>query len=195
MDGVHKRPTEFIEWDELIRLGHVGTCNKKWDDGLYVTGLVGGLQINFLVDTGSTATILSKTLFDSLDPQQELSLRRDDRTLVDVNNHEITIYGLVEVPVKFDSLQFSISCVVCDILNEGILGQDFLMKYVQRLDLKKMTLCTSKGDIQCWLGGEACMVCRVTVKETVTIQPETASIVPITVPQRAFIRVWSCRNT
>jgi hypothetical protein len=35
-------------------------------------------------------------------------------------------------------MQFSASFVVCDLLNDGILGQDFL-KYVQQIDLKKKT--------------------------------------------------------
>jgi hypothetical protein len=114
---------EFIKWEK-----------KAWD----VMGLVGGLQINFLIDTGSTATILSKTLFDSLDPQQQPSLQGSDQVLVDVNNHEITIYGHAEIPVRFRPMQFTASFDVCDLLNDGILGQDFL-KYVQQLNLKKKT--------------------------------------------------------
>jgi hypothetical protein len=50
----------------------------------------------------------------------------------------MTIYVHVEIPVRFQPMQFTASSVVCDLLNDGILGQDFL-KYVQQLNLKKKT--------------------------------------------------------
>lgn len=49
-------------------------------------------------------------------------LRDEERTLVDVNNREITIYGHAEVPVTFGSVKCSLPVVVCDVLNDGILG-------------------------------------------------------------------------
>uniref|UniRef100_A0A8W8M469 C2H2-type domain-containing protein n=1 Tax=Magallana gigas TaxID=29159 RepID=A0A8W8M469_MAGGI len=111
-------------------------------------------------------------------------LRDEERTLVDVNNREITIYGHVEIPVTFGSVKCSLPVVVCDVLNEGILGQDFLMKNVQKLDLQKMMLIIDQGNIQCWTGGEAVMVCSVAVKQTVIIPPETRSVIPITIPKK-----------
>lgn len=69
-------------------------------------------------------------------------------------------------------------------MNEGILGQDFLMKNVQKLDLQRMMPNTDQGNIQSWTGGEAVMVCSVAVKHTVIIPPETRSVIPITIPQK-----------
>lgn len=183
-DDGHKWPKKNLDWDEYIRLGHISKTEKKWDDGLYVSGLVGGIYVNFLVDTGSTATIISKSIFDNMAADVKPRLRDEERTLVDVNNREITIYGHAEIPVTFGSVKRSLPVVVCDVLNEGILGQDFLMKNVQKLDLQKMMLITDQGNIQCWTGGEAVMVCSVAVKQTVIIPPETRSVIPITIPKK-----------
>ena len=89
---------------------------------------MGGLQINFLRDAGLTATF---------DPQKQPSLQGSDRSLVDVSNPEITtcIYGYAEIQAIFEPMQFTTSSL-SGIMNENILGQDFLVKYVHRLDLK-----------------------------------------------------------
>jgi hypothetical protein len=67
-EDTYERPTGNTEWDEYIRLGHIGKTEKKWDDGFYVSGIVVGFSTIFLIGTGSTATIISKYVFDSLDP-------------------------------------------------------------------------------------------------------------------------------
>jgi hypothetical protein len=43
--------------------------------------------------------------------------------------------------------------LVCDILPEGILGQNFLLKYVLKIDNRKLCLCLETMEIPCWIGG------------------------------------------
>lgn len=69
---------------------------------------------------------------------------------MNVNNREITIYGHTEIPVTFGPVKCSLPEVVCDVLNEGILGQNVLMKNVKKLDLQKMVLIVDQDNIQCW---------------------------------------------
>lgn len=108
-DG-HKWPKKNFDWDEYIRLGHISKTEKKWDDGLYVSGLVGGIYVNF----ESTATIISKCIFDNMAADVKPLLRNEERTVVDVNNREITIYGHAEILVTFGSVKCSLSVVVCE---------------------------------------------------------------------------------
>jgi hypothetical protein len=41
---------------------------------------------------------------------------------------------------------FEYNVLVCDILPEGILGQDFLLKYVLKIDYRKLCLCLETMD-------------------------------------------------
>lgn len=91
-------------------------------------------------------------------------LRDKERAPENVNNREITIYGHTEIPVTFGSVKCSLPVVVCDVLKEDILGQNFLMKNVKKLDLRKMVLIVDQDNIQCWTGGEVVMICSVAVK-------------------------------
>lgn len=104
-DDGHKWPKKNLDWDEYIRLGHISKTEKKWDDSLYVSGLVGGIFVNFLVDTGSAATIILKSILDNMAADVKPLLRDEERTLVDVNNREITIYRHAEIPVTFGSVK------------------------------------------------------------------------------------------
>lgn len=74
-------------------IGHIGAKRGKWDNGLYTTGLVGENEIEFLIDSGSTITLLSysaymgipaddKTRTTSMRPQANGTVERFNRTLV-----------------------------------------------------------------------------------------------------------------
>ena len=53
-----------VEGELPIRTGHIGNINDKWDNGFYTHGLILDLGINFSIDSGSTASILSVDMFD-----------------------------------------------------------------------------------------------------------------------------------
>jgi hypothetical protein len=47
----------------------------------------------------------------------------------------------------FCDTSFEHNVLVCDILPEGILGQDFLSKYVLKIDYRKLCLCLETMEI------------------------------------------------
>ena len=49
-----------------IRHGQMGQTGNTWDNGFYAKGDVARVSIEFLVDNGSTMTLLSKVAFDRL---------------------------------------------------------------------------------------------------------------------------------
>ena len=72
---------------------------------------------------------------------------------------------------------------ICNIDQDGILGQDFLLKEIEKVNYKRMVLHTCQNkEIQCWIGGKANMICRVEVKETVIIPPMTSILLPVEIP-------------
>lgn len=70
--------------------------------------MVGRIWVNFLDDTGLTATIISKSIFDNMASDVKPRLRDEERTPVNMNNREITVYGHTEIPVTFGSVKYSL---------------------------------------------------------------------------------------
>ncbi|KAK3587524.1 hypothetical protein CHS0354_004807 [Potamilus streckersoni] len=86
-----------------------------------------------------------------------------------------------------DEKTFNHQLLVCDITEEGIIGQDFLLKFVDKIDYKGLRLITEIGDISCWIGGEAEMIRRVTVRRTTQLQANTVTWVPIHILKSEFL--------
>ena len=63
------------------------------------------------------------------------------------------------------------TAIVCGVLPDGILGQDFMLKFASRIDYKKMLIETSANTKPCWVGGESESVSNVVLQDTVKIPP------------------------
>ncbi|XP_069103872.1 uncharacterized protein [Argopecten irradians] len=155
--------------ESVMWLGNVGEPYKKWDNGLYIQGNLCGIPVNFLIDTGSTATLIPTSVFHSL--SSDYHLTSNSRRLLDVNGNEVKVQGRTELGILIGDTIYHTPVTVCDINGDAILGQDFLLKHITRIDYRKLALCTNTGDIPCWLGGETQMVCKVSATETTVVPP------------------------
>ena len=101
---------------------------------MYVEAKLRGLSTNFLVDCGSTSTIISLSLWEQIrQPSEELA---DTQKGIGVAKEDtvLTISGRVAqpIPIYLGDLKtkFLISPLVSpDLSEECLLGQDFLWKY------------------------------------------------------------------
>ncbi|CAC5422630.1 unnamed protein product [Mytilus coruscus] len=60
---------------------------------------------------------------------------------------------------------------------------DFLLKEVSIVNYQRMVLHTIHNqEIQCWIGGKANMICRVEIKDNMTILPMTSTMMPVEIP-------------
>ncbi|CAC5373255.1 unnamed protein product [Mytilus coruscus] len=84
--------------------------------------------------------------------------------------------------LNFNGKLFPQIISVCDISPDAIIGQDFLLHYVNKIDYQRMVVQTSLTDIQCWVAGETQMVCRVEVKEEITIPANSRMFIPVDIP-------------
>ncbi|CAG2212340.1 unnamed protein product [Mytilus edulis] len=154
----------------------------KFDNGFYAVGEVGGLHVEFLVDTGSTTTLLACKMFDQILERNKPNLEPSRLNIKDVNGNTIIAYGQSIMNLNFNGKQFPQTIIVCDISPDAIIGQDFLLHYVNKIDYQRMVLQTSLTDIQCWVAGETQMVCRVEVKEETTIPANSRMFIPVDIP-------------
>ncbi|KAL3874191.1 hypothetical protein ACJMK2_037237 [Sinanodonta woodiana] len=72
--------------------------------------------------------------------------------LLDVNGNELRVHGCFNMPLALGFSAYRTTVVVCDIEPYAILGQDFLVQHVNKIDIKRLLLCTDYGDIQCYTG-------------------------------------------
>ena len=179
-NGEHDK-NDFYNLDE--RVGHIGSKTGKWDNGLYVTAFMKTVPVQFLVDSGSTLTLISYNLFMKMCTDKELKLQKSDCQIKDANGKNLKTYGTAQMKILFCDKIFEHNVLICDILPEGILGQDFLLKYVLKIDYKKLCLCLETMKIPCWIGGEAEMVCLVQARETIQIPPESQVFIPVNIPK------------
>lgn len=75
-----------------------------------------------------------------------------------------------------------IPALVCNISQDAILGQDFLLRYVHKIDFQNLQISIGNDTIDCWTGGQAAMVCRVHVSEAVTIPACSQMMIPVDIP-------------
>ena len=89
-----------------------------------------------LVDTGADATVLSRESFDQLN----LPIRASNVVLNGVGNVTIPVVGCCNVTFRFNSMCYSHFALVSDILEEGIIGLDFLRRYNFNINLRSPSL-------------------------------------------------------
>jgi hypothetical protein len=86
-----KRPVTNREHDKNDlynvdeRVGHIGSKTGKWDNGLYVTVFMKTVPVQFLVDSGSTLTLISYKLFMKMCTDKELKLQKSNCQIKDAN--------------------------------------------------------------------------------------------------------------
>lgn len=164
------------------RIGQLGKTCGKFDNGFYTVGEIINIPVEFLIDTGSTTTLISCRIFDKIPENQKPDLVKTQLNIRDVNGNSIVTYGQSTMQISFGKVVFPHAVIVCDITPDAIIGQDFLLKYVTRIDYQRMILQTELAAIQCWIAGEAQMVCRVEVQEEVVVPANSRMFIPVHIP-------------
>ena len=160
---------------------HLGYHGNQGDNGLYRQGNIDGIDVNFLVDGGSSVSILPREIYDMLPEHHSIEVCGDD--INDVSGNRIMVLGSMNLPIKLGDTEYTRKLLICQVNQGAILGQDFLLDHIKKINYERMTLQTHYNDeIQCWTGRGENMVRRIILKETITVPPHSAMMVPITVP-------------
>ncbi|VDI68622.1 Hypothetical predicted protein [Mytilus galloprovincialis] len=137
-------------------------------------------RISQLEDNGSTSSILNYKIYRQLaDVLKNAILEPSTYKLFDVNGNPLCSYGTLKQKLTLGTADFNTEFLVCDIKQDAILGQDFLLDHIDKIDYKRQILSTKDTDIRCWIGGEANAICRVIVKETVTLPGKSKMLIPV----------------
>lgn len=107
---------------------------------------------NRFLDSGSTSTIISSKTYEFLPDDSKPELARSD--LKGVNGVHLQTLGMVTFEITFkDQKKKQQTAIICDIEQPAILGQDFLIKNVDRIDYRKMEIKVGNNSLPCWIKG------------------------------------------
>ncbi len=148
--------------------------------GLFITGGVSGTDIQFLVDTDATDTVMSRAAFYMIPRVSRPKLWPAGDLLVrQVNGAPVrSIWGTINIDIQIGRTKIPVRAVVTDMDVPAILGMDFPLRSQGGLNLRTLELIMNGKRYQCsdHLGSAFCH--RVVVEKTTTIPPGHEAIIP-----------------
>ncbi len=105
--------------------------------GIYVKGVIQGVETWFTVDTGASRTIISKRIFRKIEENTSIKLKRPakGRSLEQAGGTPLLEFGRGSLKIEIGSFSKSMEVIVGDIKDEILLG----------MDIGTMDVLTSKG--------------------------------------------------
>ena len=184
----HESTVESGKWpannfpDDRMRTGHIGETTLKGDNGFYTRWFIFDKPLDFLIDNGSTGSILSSRKYNELKTDLESFVRPFNTTVYDASGNAIPTHGAVEVKISLGGCDFGHILIICDIQQDGVIGQDLLLIYAENISYKHGRINTRINEINCWLGDASSDACRVVVRKTTIIPSLIASWLSIDIP-------------
>ena len=90
-----------------------------------VEGKILGVKVNFVIDTGAEKTLISKKIYDQIDPMLQPTLGK--RTKVShAGGKPLKSYGRCTVPLELGPLTLTRSAIITEIADDCLVGMDIL---------------------------------------------------------------------
>ena len=105
-----------------MRTGHIGETTLKGDNWFYTRGFIFDKPLDFLIDNGSTGSILSSRKYNNLKTDLEPFVRPFNTMVYDASGNAITSHGAVEVKISLGGCEFGQKLIICDIQQDDIIG-------------------------------------------------------------------------
>jgi hypothetical protein len=138
-------------------------------------------------------TLLSSKMYTSLEAEARPALTPWFTTIQGVDGIGLRTDGCALMNIGLGNLVYQQMMVVCDIVSDGILGQDFLLKYVNNVDYGRQALSTCDGDIPCWIGSKDSMLCRSEVKQPISTPAHSGVCVPVPLSNAGELSPMQCK--
>ena len=121
------------------------------EDGLYVDGVVEGMAVRFLVDTGASVTMLKSSIYEELPDAKRIPLEGEDRRMLLADGSTLPFTGRGKFAIGVGPSSAVHEVLLADIEVDGILGMDFLraQQCELRLENKVYVLTLPGGQVSC----------------------------------------------
>ena len=88
-------------------IGHLGDTITTWDNGFYANCTILGISAAFLVDSGSTANLVSTRVFQYINKEQSPSLVPMKDKIRGINGSYNEVLSLADIPLELGRVCFS----------------------------------------------------------------------------------------
>ena len=160
-------------------VGTLSHCSRNLSSireaGMYVSVLVNGLSTYLLVDTGATASLLSRTIFDVMTKTNN-TVSEVEGDVLSANGTPLQVLGRTNVELKFADKAWVQNVIVAELNVDGILGMDFLVENQCIINLQTHALSISGMDHPIRMEGTA-RTYKVAVVNRISLQPMSETIV------------------
>jgi predicted aspartyl protease len=160
-------PTEDQQKKRLTKVLEIRNTDQL--DGLYMPVQIGGVEINCLIDTGSTVTVLHPRKYRAMDERRRPPLQEVAVKLRMADGGLVTPLGSALFELVIQGRVYHQRIIVADVEAPVVLGYDFLHKYNCKLNLGQGTLKIDKRKILCQKESQMPSVFKITVAKTVMI--------------------------
>jgi transposase InsO family protein/predicted aspartyl protease len=143
--------------------------NTDQQDGLYLPVNIGGVDINCLIDTGSTITVLHPRKYEAMSEDSRPPLEDEVVKLRMADGGLVVPLGSALFKVRIQGRVYEQRIIVAEVEAPVVLGYDFLHKYDCQLDMGRGVLKLGGRTIQCERESQMPSIFKITVKQTVMI--------------------------
>ncbi|KAI5753631.1 hypothetical protein M8J77_001985 [Diaphorina citri] len=142
-------------------------------DSLIIHGKVNQRDCDILLDTGASKSILRRDFL------VEKTLKNPDKyALKTATGEQARAYGEIEVDIQLGDFEWRHTFIVADIIDECILGCDFILQHRVYMNFWDMTMVIENVEVPVTVGStDSCNALRILINENVTLPPLSESIV------------------
>lgn len=151
---------------------------EKAKYGLFVDGVIRNTECRFLIDTGSSDTVVSSSVYHRIPREQRPTLQTESLKIEQVDGSPLAAVGAAWVEIQIGKSVAAVKVIFADMPYSGILGMNFLLSTGASLDLQTLQLRLNGEQIQCTTSSGEPFVGRVVVTETKVIPSGHEAVVP-----------------
>lgn len=161
-----------------IGQARVGSSKDAQRQGLFIDARINEQSVTFLLDTGSSHTLISEEVYGRITEARRPSLRRVADMVYQADGSPLDTMGRASIIIQIGGMVAASEVIVAALKNQGILGLDLLIQMNTVLDLRRLELRTPKGTISCKDHQGRSFCCRIVAQQTSTIPAGCEVILP-----------------
>ncbi|XP_038053996.1 uncharacterized protein LOC119726413 [Patiria miniata] len=140
--------------------------------------MVRGTKCRFLIDTGSTDTLISSTVYYQIPKEKRPILETEEVQVKQVDGSRLPVLGIAWVEVQVGRTTHQVRAVFTEMKYSGILCMDFLVPTGGNIDFQSRDWRLNGERIRCTNGAGEPFVGRVVVSRTTVIPSGHEAVVP-----------------
>lgn len=152
--------------------------NNLSNDALYLEAQIGDIDINCLIDTGSTLSVIHPKKYYAIPEKMRPNLSKSTAHLCMADGSEVESLGFADFHLSIDGIFVKQQMVVAKIDAPLILGYDFLHSNNCQLDLGNGGLILQGRQLHCQKESQMPSIFRVFIKDNVVVPAESEIILP-----------------